>query len=336
MSDYALPPSTHTAEGKLRRVGVEIEFVGLSVEEAAEVASEFAGSPAEQDNPYRYTVTDERFGEYEIAFDTSLLRDGKSADLLEKLGLSGDGTARAAFDSTFTALLGSLIPREVVTPPIPITELAVLDGLENALREHGARGTRAGVTSAMALHFNPEVIDVGDADHLTRHLRAFVLLYRWLFREGHIDRARRLSPFIAPFPEDYVRLVAGPNYRPNIDRLVSDYVRYNPTRNRPLDLMPVFALEHRDRLAELGADSGAIKARPTFHYRLPNSEIDDPGWSIAREWNRWVVVERLADDRATLEEVGLAYLSWQGSVSGYLNDEWVNTVEEKWVSRLTG
>src|SRR3546814_9457337 len=44
-----------------------------------------------------------------------------------------------------------------------------------------------------------------------------------------------------------------------------------------------------------------IKARPTFHYRLPNARLADPQWSIVREWNLWVRVERLAHDRRSEE-----------------------------------
>ena len=31
-----------------------------------------------------------------------------------------------------------------------------------------------------------------------------------------------------------------------------------------------------------------INGRPTFHYRLPDARLSDPGWSIAPDWNRWV------------------------------------------------
>jgi hypothetical protein len=44
-----------------------------------------------------------------------------------------------------------------------------------------------------------------------------------------------------------------------------------------------------------------IGKRPTFHYRLPDARVSDPGWSIAPDWNRWVAVERLAVDRPRLD-----------------------------------
>ncbi|HEX8527051.1 amidoligase family protein, partial [Allosphingosinicella sp.] len=55
-----------------------------------------------------------------------------------------------------------------------------------------------------------------------------------------------------------------------------------------------------------------IGKRPTFHYRMPDARVSDPGWSIAPDWNRWVAVERLAVDRDRLNRVGEAYLAFRG------------------------
>ena len=39
-----------------------------------------------------------------------------------------------------------------------------------------------------------------------------------------------------------------------------------------------------------------ISPRPTYHYRLPDCRIDEPHWSLALEWNRWVRIEEIAGD----------------------------------------
>ena len=46
-----------------------------------------------------------------------------------------------------------------------------------------------------------------------------------------------------------------------------------------------------------------VKARPTFHYRLPDCRVNEPGWSVADAWNRWVYVESLAADTDLLAEL---------------------------------
>ena len=60
-----------------------------------------------------------------------------------------------------------------------------------------------------------------------------------------------------------------------------------------------------------------INRRPTFHYRLPDARLSDPGWSIAPDWNRWVAVERVADDRDRLDALGRAYLAFAGEAKSW-------------------
>ena len=43
-----------------------------------------------------------------------------------------------------------------------------------------------------------------------------------------------------------------------------------------------------------------ISARPAFHYRLPNSSVDEEDWRISREWMIWMKVEQLAADERQL------------------------------------
>jgi hypothetical protein len=209
-----------------------------------------------------------------------------------------------------------------------------LNRLEVELRTRHAEGTRAGTFNAFALHFNPEAPDPRDPVCVAGTLRAFLLLYHWLFRVERIDRMRRVMPFVNPFPEEYARLVIDPHYAPDMPRLAADYVEHNPTRNRPLDLLPLLTFNEEGFLERVGLAGQKVRPRPTFHYRLPNSEIDEPGWSISAEWGRWVLVERLADDSALLTRFASEYLGWEDSVLGYLGDRWVKHVEEEWIPQI--
>jgi len=133
------------------------------------------------------------------------------------------------------------------------------------------------------------------------------VLSPWLRAEIGVDPARRVLPFIGHFPDAYVRLVIDPGYAPDLGTLIDDYLEHNPTRNRELDLLPLFAHLDPGRV-ERALPDAHVKARPTFHYRLPNSRIDDPAWGgVIEEWNRWLEVERLAADPARLEEACTAY-----------------------------
>jgi hypothetical protein len=70
-----------------------------------------------------------------------------------------------------------------------------------------------------------------------------------------------------------------------------------------------------------------MKPRPAFHYRLPNCMVDEPHWTVAREWNTWVAVERLAADAGRLEELSREYLRADDRSVRPLIDRWPQIVE---------
>src|SRR5690606_7323313 len=101
------------------------------------------------------------------------------------------------------------------------------------------------------------------------------------------------------FPPAYLRQVIDPHYWPDQSQLIADYLQANPTRNRALDMLPLFKHLSEQQVQATTTDP-LIKARPALHYRLPNSLVDHPGWGIAGAWNDWLQVESLADDSERL------------------------------------
>jgi hypothetical protein len=331
MGEFALPCPLRTSRGEVRRVGVELEFGGMSLAEAAEAVRAAFGGELRQDHENRYTVAAD-LGEFEVTYDTALLSNPHGAEGVERAGL-GSGV-KDAVEWVLRQLGGEVLPLEVSTPPIPATRLGEVAALERALRERHAEGTRAGVLNAFALHFNPEAVDPADPAHVAGTLRAFLLLYDWLFRVEHIDLTRRLMPFINPFPDEYARLVIDTGYAPDMARLADDYVAHNPTRNRPLDLLPLLSFNDPGLPGRAELAGQKVRPRPTYHYRLPNSLIDESGWSIAAEWERWVLVERLAANPELVARCSREYLGWDNSLTGYLGDRWVRHVHEQWIPLL--
>ena len=63
-----------------------------------------------------------------------------------------------------------------------------------------------------------------------------------------------------------------------------------------------------------------IKPRPTFHYRVPDSRVDEPGWTLTEEWNRWVEVELLAEDSERFEAMRAAFLAKNWSRSAWAGE----------------
>ncbi len=330
MGQFACAQPILNCRGETRCVGIELEFGGVTLQTAVEAVHEAYGGTIQQEHEYRYTVATS-LGEFDVTFDTSLLSEKKHLELLGDFGLGIGESIREAIERLLRGVGGAILPLEVATPPIRATQLNELNRLEDALRKRHTEGTRAGLLYAFALHFNPEAVDPTDP---LGTLRAFLLLYHWLFRQENIDTVRRLLPFFDPFPQAYSRLVIDPNYAPNLQQFTDDYVAHNPTRNRPLDLLPILAFNDPDLMNRPELAGQKVRPRPTYHYRLPNSLIDEPDWSISDEWGRWVLVERLVCNPNLMREFSRAYLEWEDSITGYLSDRWVNYIDREWIPLL--
>jgi hypothetical protein len=297
------PPHTTDHEGNPRTIGIEAEFSGLTLEEIAATVIDTFGGELEQGSRYRCKVVGHRFAEcgpFRIELDASLLKDERLGETLGKLGIrSGDLSDMIERLVERSAL--HVVPMEVVTPPLPLDRLPELEELRKALLRKAVKDTHSAWFHAFGLHLNPAVPSVRSGD-LRDLLQAFLLLYDWLVERLKVDRARQLTPFIAPFPGSYQKLILDPGYDPDLASLIDDYLRHNATRNRPLDMLPLFTWLDRERVLA-AIDDGLTTARPAYHYRLPNCNIADPEWTFAREWNHWVVVENLAEDKQLLQRM---------------------------------
>lgn len=303
---FQMPPHRLNPHGHERRVGFELEFAGreLGVEGAARAVMEQFGGRLGEGHAFEAVVEGAEFGDFSIVVDARVLRDRRYRELLEGMGMGLDELDRVDWEQPIERLLGwlaeTIVPLEVTTPPIPLSELARVEELRLTLAARKARGTGARLRYAFGLHINPEAPAL-EADSITRHLRAFLALYERLLEGSDIDLARTLSPFIDPFPDGYRSRVLALGYAPDLDALAADYVEHNPTRNRPLDLLPLLTHLIGEAILADVEHAELLRPRPAFHYRLPNCRIDEPRWSVAEEWNRWVEVERLADRPEALE-----------------------------------
>jgi hypothetical protein len=310
--DFLKPPVLHNERGEVRTVGVEIEFMGPSAEKTVQALQEALGGWLIETDPHSFVLKDSAIGELTVELDSRILHPGKSGG---QKGVLPKIAALFGFAASY------LVPCELVTAPTPIDRLQEIDRILGILRKLGAKGTQDALLYAFGLHFNPE-IPRQDAETLTAYMKSFVLLNPWLRREVSPDRTRNLLGFADPFPADYVRKIVSPDYRPDIPRFIDDYLAENPTRNRDLDLLPLLHHLDKERVRTV-LPNVKINGRPTFHYRLPDARVSDPGWSIAPDWNRWVAVERLACDPETLDALGRAYLAFEGE-----DKSWANVVEQ--------
>src|SRR5690606_21527584 len=317
------PPLTHNPQGALRRVGVEIEFAGLDALQAATCVRQLFGGRIVEHDPYSFSVENTCFGDFKCELDSHYAHateeDSRSLkDLL--FGLLDDRQAQDLARKA-GALIGDVarhwMPVEVVGPPTPYSEIAAYDRLADALVEAGAQGTQESLIYSFGMQLNPEVAAY-DADYIRRHLQAYCLAAEGLRAAIQVDVTRRILPFVDRFPSAYLRLLLRRDYRPQLEGLIDDFLLHNPTRNRELDLLPLFAFLDEERVGK-AVDMTLVKARPTFHYRLPNASLGERGWSVLQEWNRWVQVERLAADR---ERRHAMIDAWQENDARSLPEDW--------------
>lgn len=292
---FKMPPQLLNQNGEKRRVGFELEFGGLSISEAAKIISGLFDGTVQEETMYTAKVATS-LGDFQIEADSSFLKKKKYEKYLQVLGLdpSVPGLGHE-IEGLVGNLAGTLIPFEIVMPPLPINRLDPVEKIRDELFKHSARGTKSAIFMAFGMQFNPEVPGK-DVRTLLNHLRAFFLLFDWLYEESEIPVSRKVASFIQDFPDDYIAHVLNPDYAPTLDRFMRDYIEFNMTRNRALDLLPLFdELDHK-LVFSYPIERELVKPRPTFHYRLPNSMVDDPDWRIAADWNKWVEVEVLAAD----------------------------------------
>jgi len=296
------PPCANDQHGEPRKVGVEIEVLGLTIERASGLLMELFGGHALRETEYQMKVVDSSLGAFGVEVDSSPLKAiGKKRKRYRVLGLWDQLRERL-----FGAVAEHVTPTEIVSAPLLPSQLPEMDRLCNALGRAGGLGTEASLMYGIGVHLNPTVPST-DPIVLRDHIRAFILMYPWLESVLRPNISRRVMRYIAPYPAAYEHLVLREDYAPSLAQLIDDYLEHNPTRNHALDLLPLFAHLDRPRVERVVHDD-RVSARPTFHFRMPDSRVDDPAFKITELWRAWLDVERLACDSERLSELSRAAL----------------------------
>ena len=317
--EFDLPPEANKDDGSPRRIGFELEFSGISLDETAKAVQSALGGELQSESSAERVVHTDSFGEFIIELDWAYLkRKARGTDRGE------EGSEWLEHLSQAAALL---VPVEVVCPPIPLTELSVLKPMVSELRRAGAIGTEESLIAAYGVHINTEIPRL-DADTLFAYLRAFAILQWWLVDAHEVDATRKVSPYVDLYPEVYLRKTLSRS-ESTMDEIFTNYLDHNARRNRALDLLPMLAEIDSDRV-RVAVDDPKIKARPAFHYRLPNCHIERPDWSLASSWNTWCVIERLADRKDDLDALAAEFLAADRAILGVGRSGWVKFID-RWL-----
>lgn len=289
-----------------RKIGVEIEFSNLGLSNAAQIIQTLFGGEIVRNSRYDYSVKKTNLGDFKLELDALLLKKLVVDPTFGKI--SKIFGAKDELSDIIEKTASFLIPYEVVAPPIAISKIELIDKLVHELRLGGALGTTHAFQYAFGVHLNVEPA-IMESRAVLKTFQSFLMLQLWLERQTEVDITRKISPFIDNFDKEYILLVMDPKYKPNKEHFIKDYLHYNPSRNRVLDMLPLFKYWD-EKLVRQKLPKEKINARPTFHYRLPNSKIDLFHWQIVDEWRLWEIVEKLALDNKRFEYLQQEFIKY--------------------------
>lgn len=329
---FNTPPSTQNPTGKERCVGFEFEFTGVEIPGAAGLVQTLYGGSVTRISTYEYHVEETKFGTFKLELDAQLLREKKYEKTLKSIGIDLSTFKNIeSIEDKLKNMASSVVPFEIITPPIPLSKMAELLKLVDELRTWKAKGTGSSVLYAFGLHLNPE-IPSNSTQSLLNHLRAFVLLDPWIRKDAKINISRRITPYINEYKEEYLQLILSIAYKPTLEEFIRDYFRYDNSRNRPLDMLPIFKHLNPELTNSLLKET-LTSGRPAYHYRLPNCSIEDPEWSLTDEWNRWVYVEILANNKTVLNQYSQTYLKMKKETLIGFETKWIELMK-RWVRNV--
>lgn len=314
LPEYLLKKS----DGNMRRVGFEIEFSGLTFDQCLSLLAREPGGHVDRDSEVEATIKNERLGDFHLELDWQFLKDQAKQEENdnELISLAAD-------------LASKVVPIELVCPPIDIDNLDSLQATIDALRAAGAKGTDDSFLNAFGVHINVDIPDL-EAKTIIRYLKAYCVLQDYLVDAHAIDLSRKLLPYVDLYDESYIRTVL--DYEdPDTDKLIQDYIEFNPTRNRALDMLPIFSTID-ETFIQSKLDDPRIQARPAFHYRMPNCRIEDPSWNFETDWRIWCLVDVIANDRDSLSFLASEYSKWLDGQHASNGSNWAEFIKD-WMDK---
>lgn len=316
-SQFRQPSVQHGDGGDLRTIGFEIEFTGVSLAGTIEAVERAYASTRKNATAAACDLDVRDLGVFSVELDWEFLKQQAE---------DADRIAADDWVSLLSQAAELVVPVEVVCPPVAIDRLDELLPLTEALRKAGAQGTGTSLIAAYGVHINASCPAL---DHSTiwNYLRAFSLLQWWLVQAHAVDLTRRASSYVDLYPEAYLRQIFSTKEPPQTTQLIADYLAHNPTRNRALDMLPLFS-EIDEAAVQSAVPDDRIKSRPTFHYRLPNCQIDRSGWSLADSWNVWWTIDELAQRQEDLDTLSARYLEQHRAILGVKRNSWVEFMDQ--------
>lgn len=329
MSSFIEPKIKNSYKNEMRHIGFELEFSNIDIEKILEILKKEFNFEINKINNYLYEL-DSKYGNFILELDFELLTKQKLTTSAKELSkIIGVNIAQKDIDSIedfIGELSKDIVPYEISTPPLSLDEIEIVENIVEVLSQNNAKGTTHKIYYAFGLHINVEVISL-EVKSLLSYLRAYIILQDFINKDAKVNIARKITPFIDNFKKEYIQYILDENYSPSMCEFIQDYLRFNPTRNRSLDMLPILAFIDEKEVRKI-LPNEKIKPRPAFHYRLSNSNIGDKDWKVSDEWNRWILVENLANNDDSLAKLSLEYTKY---LDKFINlDSWEEKIN-RWL-----
>jgi hypothetical protein len=139
-------------------VGFEIEYSGIKLEQSARIIRKLFGGQHRKKTRVFHQVVDTVYGDFSIEIDSYTLKQEGYKKYLLDLGIDIHNTPlEESIENFIIGLLSIFVPFEIISPPIPIDQLQVIEQLRLELKHCKAQGTEASIFYAFGLHINAEV-----------------------------------------------------------------------------------------------------------------------------------------------------------------------------------
>lgn len=182
--NFILPAQHKAADGAARRVGFELEFTGLTLEETAKQVQATFGGQLEQNTAAAYQVHNDLLGTFTVELDWSYLK--------RKLSEAKKQDDRHEWVELLQKGVLAIVPLEIICRPLLIKQLSQLDQLIPTLRQGVAKGTESTMLAAFGAHINPKIPGLA-VSTIKLFVKAFALLQWWLVEAHKIDVTQKLS-----------------------------------------------------------------------------------------------------------------------------------------------
>lgn len=305
-----------------RKIGIEIEYYGLDITASTKLLKDLFDGNIVHTNTSQAQVKDSDIGDIKIELDASLAH--KMSDYASQ---NKENAIIQSLDKIGNELLRlSAVPVEIVFPPVDVETVKKLDTMISLLQKKGAQGTQDNALFAFGVHLNIETHET-NVEYYRDILLSFFLLQIWLAKKTRQDYSRIISGYNKIYSHEFGVGLMDKNFK-TLPDLISFYISQVPDRNYALDMYPLWVHLHQDMFDN--KKQKLVKARPTFHYRLPDCKLGQEGWSFSQEYNLWLQVESLAKDKKRLQEIADSYRKNIKSLTDPLGGKWLDILKNQW------